>query len=569
MPDGTPRAAARQPLAGVDRARPRLHLVPSTADAATHLRGPSLARPVSGLRREFGLWDTFVFNTLGYALGLVLAMTPFFAGSVFPGRNVLVVLTIGTVLTVFNGLVYGSLAGAMPRSGGEYVYNSRVLHPAVGFVTNWGLTWSQLLGLAIYTQWCVTHAVSVALGTMAYALDRPDLLGLAAWVERPWATFAVATALLGSVVAAQAAGMRFLRRLLNSFFILAMAGFVTILVLLVTNDHASFARAVDDFFWRTQGTPGGYQAVIDAARASGWGTQSASWTGYLIALPLAYWMFIGFTYSVYIGGEVRDPDRTQRWAILGSLAVGYVLYMAVLGAYYHTVGSTFNDAAAYLESSGRSPLPVSGVVNFFAGLLTRNVVLTLLIGAGFFLWHYLLLFVMFAVVVRNIFAWGLDEVLPRAVTRVGRRTRTPWVATMVAGATVLGLLALFCFTTLFTEVFNYIVLFSIAFWVTSFAAMLLPYRRPDLAASGHPLLARRVLGVPVLTIGGLVNLVLFSLILYASFTLPAFSGPTGLRATVFVAAIYLSAVALYLVVRAYRRHHRRDLAPLLRYLSRE
>lgn len=569
MPGAPSQAAPRQPTTGPETARPQLRLAPSPGDVPVQSHSPSLARPVSGLRRDFGLWDTFVFNTLGYALGLVLAMTPFFAGSVFPGRNVLVVLTIGTVLTVFNGLVYGSLAGAMPRSGGEYVYNSRVLHPAIGFVTNWGLTWSQLLGLAIYTQWCVAHAVSVALGSMAYALDRPDLLSVASWVGRPWVTFAVATVLLGSVVAAQAAGMRFLRRLLNSFFILAMAGFVTILVLLATNDHASFARAVDDFFTRTQGTPGGYQAVIDAARASGWGTRSASWTDYLIALPLAYWMFIGFTYSVYIGGEVRDPDRTQRWAILGSLLVGYVLYMAVLGAYYHTVGSTFNDAAAYLQSSGQSPLPVAGVVNFFAGLLTRNVVLTLLIGAGFFLWHYLLLFVMFAVVVRNIFAWGLDEVLPRAVTRIGPRTRTPWVATLVAGTTVLGLLALFCFTTLFTEVFNYIVLFSIAFWVTSFAAMLLPYRRPDLAARGHPLLARRVLGVPVLTIGGLVNLVLFSLILYASFTLPAFSGPTGLRATGFVAAIYLSAIGLYLATRAYRRHRGRDLSLLFRHMPPE
>ena len=158
---------------------------------------------MSGLRREYGLWDTFVFNTVGYALGLVLAVTPFFAGSVFPGRNVLVVLTIGTALTLFNGLMYGGLAGAMPRSGGEYIYNGRVLHPAVGFVTNWGFTWSQLLGLAIYTQWSVDHAVSVALGTMAYSLDSPGLLRVASWVERPWATFLIATALLGTVLLAQ------------------------------------------------------------------------------------------------------------------------------------------------------------------------------------------------------------------------------------------------------------------------------------------------------------------------------------------------------------------------------
>ena len=61
------------------------------------------ARQASGLIRQFGFKDVFVFNTLGYALGLVLAVTPFLAGSVFPGRNVLMVSTIGTIMAAFNG----------------------------------------------------------------------------------------------------------------------------------------------------------------------------------------------------------------------------------------------------------------------------------------------------------------------------------------------------------------------------------------------------------------------------------------------------------------------------------
>lgn len=524
---------------------------------------------MSGLRREYGLWDTFVFNTVGYALGLVLAVTPFFAGSVFPGRNVLVVLTIGTALTLFNGLMYGGLAGAMPRSGGEYIYNGRVLHPAVGFVTNWGFTWSQLLGLAIYTQWSVDHAVSVALGTMAYSLDSPGLLRVASWVERPWATFLIATALLGTVLLAQVAGMRFLRWLLSVGFVLAMAGFLATLIVLATHSHASFVTVIDSFLARNNGTQHGYLSLIAQARADGWSSGSASWSQYLIALPLAYWMFMGFTYSAYIGGEVRDPERTQRWAILGSLLVGYVLYMIVLAAYYRTVGSEFNNAAAFLELHGQSPLPVPGVVNFFAGLLSRNLAINILIGGGFFLWHYLLLFVIFTVVVRNIFAWGFDQVLPRGLTAVTKRTHTPWVATLVAAACVQALLALLCFTKLFTYVYNYIVLFSIAFWVTSFTAMLLPYRRPDLVSQGHPLLSKRVLGVPLLTIGGFFNLVLFSLILFASFRMPAFSGPTGPWAAAFVVGIYASAILLYLAMRMYRRRTGVDLSCLYEQMPPE
>ena len=68
-------------------------------------------RQSSGLIREFRPADVFVFNTLGYALGLVLMVVPTFISGLWPEQNVLLVVLIGTVLTVFNALMYGYLAG--------------------------------------------------------------------------------------------------------------------------------------------------------------------------------------------------------------------------------------------------------------------------------------------------------------------------------------------------------------------------------------------------------------------------------------------------------------------------
>jgi len=95
-------------------------------------------RRSSGLIREFRPSDVFVFNTLGYALGLVLMVVPTFIAALWPEQNVLLVVTIGTALTIFNAAMYGYLAGVMPRSGGDYVYLSRVIHPSAGFTANWG-----------------------------------------------------------------------------------------------------------------------------------------------------------------------------------------------------------------------------------------------------------------------------------------------------------------------------------------------------------------------------------------------------------------------------------------------
>jgi len=520
------------------------------------------ARKASGLIRQFGFKDVFVFNTLGYALGLVLAVTPFFAGSVFPGRNALVLLTIGTILAAFNGLTYGMLAGAMPRSGGEYVYNGRVLHPSIGFMTNWGFTWSQLLGIAIYVQWTINYAISVSASTIGYSSGSSFLLDVSTWVARPRNTFMLGTAILVIVILVQLAGMGVLKRLLNWLFIVAILGSVLTFIVFIMHDHNSFVSAFNAFMSKTTNTPDAYNSVIAQAKAAGYTQTSSPWYEYLIGLPLAYWMFIGFTYSAYIGGEVKEPQKTQSRAVLASLLVGFIFYFVIIGAYYRTVGTQFNDAAALLQFNGNSPLPVAGVLNFFAGVLTTNSIVNTLIGLSFFLWHFLLLFVMFTIIVRNMFAWSFDQIFPAKLTTMTKKTLAPWAAIVVASVVIEILLALFTFTTLFSYVYNYIVIFSIAFWFTSFAAILLPYRRKDLFDAAPPSIRRRVFGVPLVTIAGVINLILFTLILYASFRLPAFSGPTGKWATLFVIAIYVSGLLIYFAVSAFKKRKGVDLSLL-------
>jgi len=511
------------------------------------------ARQASGLIREFGLFDTYTFNTLGYALGLVLAVVPFFAGSVFPGRNVLIILTIGTVLALFNGVTYGMLAGAMPRSGGEYVYNGRVLHPGIGFMTNWGFTWSQLLGIAIYISWTINYAISVSASVIGYSSDNQTMLDFSTWIAEPWPTFIFGTLALISVILVQLIGLWFLKKFLNYLFIVAMVGSVITFIIFLMNDQASFTEHFNTFMTRVSDMPDAYNGVITQAEDSGWTQESVSWTQYLVALPLAYWMYIGFTYSAYIGGEVKEPQKTQTRGVLLSLLIGYAFYMVTLWAYYRTVGTDFNDAAAYLQFNGESPLPVTGVLNFFAGVLTDNTIVNVIVGLSFFLWHYLLLFVMFTIIVRNMFAWSFDQIVPTKLTALTKGQHVPWVAILVASAAIEGLLALFTFTTLFSYVYNYIVIFSVAFWFTSFAAILLPYRRKDLFEAAPPSVRRTVGGVPLITIAGVINLILFSLILYASFKLPAFSGPTGWKATAFVIGIYVSGIIIYVLASAFRK----------------
>jgi len=182
--------------------------------------------------------------------------------------------------------------------------------------------------------------------------------------------------------------------------------------------------------------------------------------------------------------------------------------------------------------------------------MTGSTTLNVIMGISFILWNGLLLFVIAMVCTRNIFAWSFDGIAPRKLATVSERTHAPWPAAILITAIAIVLLALYVFTSFFTIVVNYIVIFSIAFWMASFAAILLPYRRPELFAAAPAAVRRKFGGVPVMTLLGLGNLGLFTLILIASFKTPAFSGPTGGRANLFVIAIYVSGALLYFVARA-------------------
>ncbi|MGE5691607.1 MAG: APC family permease [Pseudomonadota bacterium] len=537
--------------------------------AAPEARG-LFVRKSSGLIREFRPFDVFVFNTLGYALGLVLAVVPSFAAGLWPEQNVLLVVTIGTILTLANAAMYGYLSGILPRSGGDYVYLSRVVHPGVGFTANWGFTWSQFLGLALYAAFTVNFGLAVSLATVGHATGNDTLVDWSASVGNDWQTFLIGLGLLAAVAYVLTLSPRTLRTIFLVGFVPAMFGtFVTLIVFLTTSRDEFVTKF--NAFMADNADGQTYQGMIDSASQAGFSAGDATFLGALLAIPLGYWIYIGFTYSAYIGGEVKQASKTQPRMILATLLFAYLVYMLIFWRYYDVVGKDFTNSVVYLDANtdDGSGLPVSPVLNFFAGIMTDSTIVNVIIGVSFILWHALLLPVIGMVCTRNLFAWSFDGVMPRQLATVGARTHAPWVAALVITAISAVLLALYVFTSFFTIVVNYIVIFSVAFWIASFAAILLPYRRPELFNQAPEAVRRRVAGIPVISLLGVGNLILFTLILIASFDTPAFSGPTSGRAIAFVVGIYVVGAILYFVSRSVQRQRGVDLDLLYKEIPPE
>ena len=69
---------------------------------------------------------TGVFTSLGFQLVDIRS-----------GFVILSLCAVGGLIAVCGAMTYAELGAAMPRSGGEYNFLTRIYHPAAGFVSGW------------------------------------------------------------------------------------------------------------------------------------------------------------------------------------------------------------------------------------------------------------------------------------------------------------------------------------------------------------------------------------------------------------------------------------------------
>jgi amino acid transporter len=92
--------------------------------------------------------------------------------------------------------VYAKLAGVFPRSGGDYVYVSRVLHPALGFTSNlsyciWGMFYVGVSGVFLGV-----YGVAPLLRVLGAYTSSTALSDAGNWFGEPLGQFLMATGLI-------------------------------------------------------------------------------------------------------------------------------------------------------------------------------------------------------------------------------------------------------------------------------------------------------------------------------------------------------------------------------------
>src|SRR5215469_6157991 len=482
----------------------------SKASAASS-QGEMFLRNATGLRREVSVLDAFIMNTFGMNIAVGAVFLFLQAPAYFPQGNMLVAVTIGTLLMAFPLLwVYSTFAAAMPRSGGDYVYVSRTLHPFLGWLLGWSQgMWLTFFWIGFNAWFALTFALPVAFTSIGAATGQSGWINLSnnllasfsilGITTQWWVIFIGVLINIGFAVLLILGGQSFWRWQ-KGFFLIA-GGSIVLAFLLLVFGGGHIESAWNSFALQHKGLM--FNQVIPAAVKNGYvlpGGFSLSQT--LLMLP---WVFFVVGYaqgSAQIGGEVKRASRSQYFAMVGGVLInGAVLALIVLLA-THALGTKWLSSADYLAANDPAKLGLPGGlppgVNFLTALMTHNVALLALLGLGFVIWALMGTPLSELQATRYMLAWGLDRSGPQALGRVNDRVHTP--VTAIVFCTVTGELALLALINIAQASLLGALLAQIgAFILVSVAGIAFPYRLRSVWESAG---GRRILGVPAVALAG-------------------------------------------------------------------
>src|SRR6266487_4592322 len=105
-------------------------------------------RQASGLVRDVSMTNALFFNIaafVGTAVGWAIAFYALYPEWVAFGISAYAYMAVVTgIFCYFLGMIFASLVTAMPRSGGDYVFTSRIISPFWGWIESWTLAGSSL-----------------------------------------------------------------------------------------------------------------------------------------------------------------------------------------------------------------------------------------------------------------------------------------------------------------------------------------------------------------------------------------------------------------------------------------
>ena len=535
-----------------------------TAGALGEERPTLFLRKATGLVRGWSVRDSMIYACLSTNV-VTLGMVEWSYQSTFAQGSLLTSILISGVWVSFLVIAYTGLVVTIPRAGGDYVWQSRILGSGIGFVlaaTGWWFIlwlWAPIYGSVLSEEFF--QPIFATLGHPSQA----------AWFASHNGVFVVTliTIVLAGILVS--VGMAGYARVQKWCFIGGLVGFAIIVILLLATSRTSFINAFNTETSRIFGTHNLYQATnADAPKTVGYTAPSFGFGGSISAsmllVPLMMFYLLWPNWGTTLYGEIRGASDFKRvfTGMFAGLWTTILLSVVFLALFAKTFGWNFyqNVNAEWLSVAfggpGKAALPIFPYPVLMASWIVHNqafqVILLLIMSLWFFGWVGTL----FLSSTRVIFAAAFDRVLPDAAAQVSEKRRVPVASLVLMLLPAVGLAALYAYNTNFaTYTLDATLVIAVTYLGSAIAVVLLPLRKPDLWAAS-PASKFKVLGVQIVPVAGVITIALLVYNLYEWLSNDLYGVNHG-GSLIYMGAMYVLAIVIYVVARIVRRRQGIDL----------
>ncbi len=466
-------------------------------------------RKATGLVRSWSVFDAFVYAF--FSINFVTLGFYAFSQMYFFGGGMINALLVSAIFLIFEIIVYASLIAVMPRSGGDYVWMTRIFGGSIGFIlsiTGWWFTlwlWTPVYG-DMLRQVVITPILGV-LGMKDAAL----------WFAGKGTPLFVSSLLaLAFVSLVIFLGMKTYARIQKWSFYAGMLGLLIVIVLLFTGNPEKFKAGFESNSAALFGTqPGLYDATVAAGQAAGASTPLTGGSINLIFVTLPWLVFFNLwpNWGATLYGEVRGATDYKRnfsgmaWALGAVTLLGIVFFLGVNKTigwdfYMQANGAWWNYYWGYVPDV--SPLPVWPYPAMLAVFLTSNrlvqIIVMLLMSCWWFGWAGTL----FLSSTRVIFAAAFDRLLPEKAAELNSSgTPVNAMLLMVIPAAFVSYLYAYDVGGFISITLAATQGIAIMYFGTAIAAIILPYKKKELFEAS-PIAQMKVAGIPLITVAGVV-----------------------------------------------------------------
>jgi len=516
-------------------------------------------RKASGLVKGWSTTDGFRYSF--FSVNIFLGIFYFAYMGWIPGGSLFWAIIVTTALVLLEVLVYAGLISAMPRAGGDYVWQSRIFHSSVGFVLGatgwWFILW---LWIPIYGALCVNSFINPVLRIVGAR-------GTADWLLTHNGVFVASLATIALATYLVAIGMKAYATFQKWALWIGLAGCAVAGILLLVTSKTGFISSFNRESLHLYGAHNAYATTLSSGDKAAGGLPSSMFHGgvwqTLRLMPMLLFWLLWPNWGATLYGEVRGAKdfRKNVYQMGGGLLSAAAIGLVFLALASKTMGYKFLLASGTAWSGGTTPggdyMSPTAMVAWLVHNSALQVILIAAISLLVFGWWG----TVFLSSTRMIFAAAFDRILPEkaaAVTSGG----VPWVALllMVIPSTIVS--ALYAYDVHFrTLTLDSTLVIAVMFLGSGLAFMVMPWRVKSIW-DNSALPKGKILGLPwmVIVAAAYSAFLVFNLVLWIYDKANVYgSGYKNQSSMEFMGTIYVLAIVIWVVAWAVRKRQGMEL----------